>query len=301
MAKTLIDLKSVHLLLTYKCDGECDHCFVWSGPMAPGTMTLDLVAEILRQASEVDSVDSVYFEGGEPFLFYPVLLKGVEMAREAGFEVGIVSNAYWAESEDDAQHWLRPLADLGIADLSLSTDDYHGAEESARRVANASAAARHLGMEVGIMRVKQVGVCAVDEGDHDDAGAVLFRGRAAMKLADKAPFSDSSTFTKCPEEPPDIGRVHVDAYGNVLFCQGISIGNVNEITLRQIISRLSEEGHPMIDPLSREGPLGLAKDLSVQVNERYADACHMCYDIRCRLRAEKRFMDALQPDQAYGE
>ena len=289
------------MLLTYKCDGECDHCFVWSGPMAPGTMTLAKIAEILRQAAEIESVDSVYFEGGEPFLFYPVLLKGVEMAREAGFEVGIVSNAYWAESEDDAQLWLGPLASLGIADLSLSTDDYHGAEESARRVANASAAAKRLGMEVGVMRVKQVEGCAVDEGAADDAGAVFFRGRAVEKLADKVPFANSSTFTKCPEEPPNIGRVHIDAYGNVLFCQGISIGNVNELTLRQIISRLSADGHPLIDSLIREGPLGLAKDHSVQVNEGYADACHMCYDVRCRLRAEKRFMDSLQPDQAYGE
>ena len=296
-----IELKGVHLLLTYKCDGECDHCFVWSGPMAPGTMTLSHVAEIIRQASEVESVDSVYFEGGEPFLFYPLLLKGVELARQAGFDVGIVSNAYWAESEEDAVLWLKPIVDLGIADLSLSTDDYHGEEESARRVANASAAAKRLGVEVGVMRVKQVDACCAEKDATDDAGNVFFRGRAAVKLADKVPFASSQSFTECPEEPPNIGRVHIDAYGHVLFCQGISIGNVNEMPLKQIISRFSPENHPLIGPLTREGPLGLAREQSVLVDEQYADACHMCYDIRCRLRAEGRFKEELLPDQAYGE
>ena len=296
-----VGLESVHLLLTYKCDGECDHCFVWSGPQAPGTMSTHHVAEVIEQASEIDSVSSIYFEGGEPFLFYPVLLKGVELARQRGFEVGIVSNAYWAETSDDAELWLRPLAELGVSDLSLSSDDYHGEEESSRRVAAATTAAKRLGIDVGVLSVKRVEGCDGDEGGNDNAGDVFFRGRAAAKLADKMPPREGSSLTSCPEEPPNITRVHVDAYGNVLFCQGISIGSLRETPLKTIISSLSPDGHPLIGPLIRGGPAALSEELSVRPESGYADACHMCYDIRNKLRAKGRLRDILLPDQAYGD
>ena len=33
-------LSGLHLLLTYQCTFECDHCFGWGGPFQTGTMTL---------------------------------------------------------------------------------------------------------------------------------------------------------------------------------------------------------------------------------------------------------------------
>ena len=300
MNEDAVELKSVHLLLTYKCDGECDHCFVWSSPHSPGTMTLAQMDEILRQASEISSVDAAFFEGGEPFLFYPLLLKGVELAEDRGFDAGIVSNAYWAEDADDAILWLEPLAERGLSSLSLSADDYHGEKESARRVANAKRAAERLGIEVGVLRVKRLDVGA-DAASEDDAGDVYFRGRAAVKLVDKVQLKAASSMTSCPEEPPNISRVHVDAYGNVLFCQGISLGNLNDVPLKTMFSGLAPMSHPFIGPLASGGPAALSEALSVRAEEVYADACHMCYDIRCKLRSEGRFASVLQPDQLYGE
>ena len=73
-------LNGLHLLLTYQCTFECDHCFAWGSPWQSGTMTLENIRRILHQAHEMDSVEWIYFEGGEPFLYYAVLVKGVEMA-----------------------------------------------------------------------------------------------------------------------------------------------------------------------------------------------------------------------------
>jgi MoaA/NifB/PqqE/SkfB family radical SAM enzyme len=89
-------LTGLHLLLTYTCNYECDHCFVWSGPSQPGTMRLEQIEQILEQASDLGTIEWIYFEGGEPFLYYAILLAGVRAAAERGFKVGIVSNAYWA-------------------------------------------------------------------------------------------------------------------------------------------------------------------------------------------------------------
>ena len=75
-------LTGLHLLLTYECNFECDHCFVWSGPWHTGTMTLAGIEEILRQARDVGTIEWIYFEGGEPFLYHALLRRGVRRAAE---------------------------------------------------------------------------------------------------------------------------------------------------------------------------------------------------------------------------
>ena len=133
-------LSGLHLLLTYECNYECDHCFVWGGPTQTGTMTVASIEHILAQARALGGIEWIYFEGGEAFLYYETMSAGIRLAKESGFNVGIVSNAYWATSGAEAMKWLKPFEGV-IGDLSISSDNYHGNDESpeppeiARRVA----------------------------------------------------------------------------------------------------------------------------------------------------------------------
>ena len=43
-------LEGLHILLTYRCTYECDHCFVWGSPWQKGTLTLEQIERILEQA-----------------------------------------------------------------------------------------------------------------------------------------------------------------------------------------------------------------------------------------------------------
>ena len=43
-------LTGVHVLLSYQCTHECDHCFVWASPRAGGTITLELLLDVIDQA-----------------------------------------------------------------------------------------------------------------------------------------------------------------------------------------------------------------------------------------------------------
>ena len=71
-----------------------------------GTMTLDTVDHVLAEARQLGTIEWIYFEGGEAFLYYAILQSGVLRAKKQGFKVGIVTNAYWANSESDALEWL---------------------------------------------------------------------------------------------------------------------------------------------------------------------------------------------------
>ncbi|MEA3375635.1 MAG: radical SAM protein [Chloroflexota bacterium] len=284
-------ISGLHLLLTYQCNFECDHCFVWGSPRQRGTMTLAHIREILRQADALGTVESIYFEGGEPFLYYPILLAGVEEAAGRGFQTGVVTNGYWATEVEDALAWLRPLAAL-IRDLSVSSDLYHYDEQISRQAQNARHAAERLDIPVGTISVAQP--------DEEDAlASLMVRGRAVDRLASRVPHHPWTSFTECPHEDlRDPGRVHVDPLGHVHLCQGLSLGNLFRTPLTDIPAALDPDAHPVIGPLLHGGPAELARRYGLTPQDAYADACHLCYETRLALR--ERFPEILTPDQMYG-
>ena len=296
-----MELTSLHLLLTYRCDSECDHCFVWGGPKQEGTLTIKGLREILRQGKSLKTVKSVFFEGGEPLLYYPILLKGVKMAADMGFKVGLLSNGYWATSVEDATEWLRPFAGL-IDGISVSTDLFHYSEKVSRQAKNSRTAAKKLGIPIGFLQIAQPEETEAAKRIGQlpfGWSSVMFRGRAAKNLVDKVPHRNWRQFTSCPyENLRNPGRVHIDPIGNVHICQGISTGNVFRTPLSKICKTYDPDSHPIIGPLLDGGPAELVRRHKLRHAEGYADACHLCYDTRSKLR--RRFPEILTPDQMYG-
>lgn len=296
-----MQLTGLHLLLTYQCNYECDHCFVWGGPRQAGTMTLRDVRHILREGLDVGTVTGIYFEGGEPFLYYGAMLAGIREAAAAGLKVGIVTNAYWATSEEDALEWLRPMAGL-VGDLTVSSDLYHADEMLSRQAQAASAAARQLGIPASVLSVacpEALDVARVTGQLPPGESGVMYRGRAASVLAPRVPGQPWQQFRSCPHEDlREPGRVHVDPLGNLHICHGLVVGNLYNRPLRDICREYDPETHPIAGPLLRSGPAGLVEEYGLPHEEAYADACHLCDHVRRALRG--RFPDILGPDQMYG-
>ncbi len=290
-------LKGMHLLLTYQCLMECDHCFVWSSPSAQETMTFKQVNQLLSEAKKLGTVEWVWFEGGEPFLYYQIMLKGLGKAAEMGFKTGVLSNAYWATCLEDALEWLRPLAAFGVTDIGLSSDPYHGEEVEAERVKNGVEAALKLGMRVSIMATAKLPEKLVRLPG--GVSELMYRGRAAEKLLEEAPRKAWSEFKECPyEDLANPQRVHVGPLGYVHVCQGLTIGNAWQHPFSEIIKTYDPSNHPVIQPLLKGGPVALVERFGLSHEEKYADACHLCYIARLTLR--KRFPRLLAPDQMYG-
>lgn len=294
-------LGAVHLLLTYRCTYECDHCFVWGSPRQTETMTLRMVRRILKQARALETVTRIDFEGGEPFLCYPVLLEGARLAKAMGFTVGLVSNAYWATDSADAVLWLAPFKDIASC-LSISGDLYHGDAVMTAQVRRATRAAEKLGIRSEVLTIAQPDAAdaaqAVGTIPAGECG-VMFKGRAAETLAGRVRPRPWDGFTECPHEDLAApGRVHVDPAGFVHLCQGLAVGNVFRRPLKDIVEDFDPHADPVAGPLSSGGPAGLVKRYGLPHAAAYADACHLCYEARARLRS--RFPDTLGPDPMYG-
>jgi MoaA/NifB/PqqE/SkfB family radical SAM enzyme len=282
---------------------ECDHCFVWGGPKGKGTFTLNQVRGVLLEAKKLGTVNYVAIEGGEPFLFYPLMVKTVKEAVNLGFHVEILSNCYWATCSEDATEWLAPIAEAKNVELSLSCDLYHGEEWESEAVRNAAKAAKNLGIKAGIISVKHRNLTSSIkeiEGAKVSSWELMYKGRAFKKLTEKASKKPWREFTRCPYENfTKQERVHIDPLGYVHACQGISIGNAWQKPLSKIIAEYNPYENPILEPLVLGGPVALVEKFGLPHDEVYADACHLCSAARLMLR--DRYPDVLVPDQMYGK
>jgi len=294
-------LNSIHFLLTLSCNFECDHCFLYCGPQATGTFTIAQIRDVIEEAKKLGTIESVYFEGGEPFLYYPLLLEAVKIASDAGLKTGIVTNCYWATSGEDAELWLKPLAILGVDDFCASDDSFHHSEEN-NPVKNVYLAAKKLGMPVGSICIEKP---TVDSDSSREKGAAVidggaqFKGRAVEKLTEGLPTVSCGQFTECPAEDfQNPGRIHLDSFGNVHLCQGIVMDNAWETPFSELIQNYDPDSHPIVGPLLKGGPLELAREYKVVHDDEYISACHFCYKVRSALLG--RFPKYLTPRQVYG-
>lgn len=186
--------------------------------------------------------------------------------------------------------------------MTISTDCFHGDQVVSPQAVNALSAARELGIPVGASSVEREGDRGLpQEVDPTDFGrrGVMFRGRAARRLAEPAARTPGESFDYCSHEDlAKPGRVHLDSDGCVHLCQGLLMGNLNETCLKDMVASYRPEEHPVVGPLLRGGPAGLAREHRLYYGGSYADACHLCYETREKLRA--RYPKYLAPNQVYG-
>ena len=128
----------------------------------------------------------------------------------------------------------------------------------------------------------------------------MFRGRAVEKLVGSLPRKPWTEFRECRHEDlANPGRVHIDPFGFVHLCQGLTIGNCKEEPLSELIRSYDPVSHPICRPLIEGGPVALVKKYNVSHEDSYVDECHLCYCARLALRS--RFPKFLVPGQMYGE
>ena len=246
-------ITGVHFILSYMCNFECDHCFLYCSPGSKGTFTVNQVKDVLKELEKIGTISDVCFEGGEPFLFHPLLLECIRLADNRGFKTAIETNTYWATTEEDAELWLRPLSNSGLSMLEVSDDAFHHGEEADNSAKRASSAAQKIGMNVNTICINNPMIEKSKEqvkGKPIYIGGPKLRGRAVEKLTEGLPGCSWENFTECPfEDLRNPKRVHVDSFGNVHVCQGLSMGNMWKTPLSVLVNNYNPDAHPISGPL----------------------------------------------------
>jgi hypothetical protein len=279
-------LSGIHFLVTYGCSAECDHCFIWGTPRRQAHMALDCIDVFLDEAVALGTVTGVCAEGGESFLYYDAVLRLARGATARGLTPSALTNAFWATSREITERRVAELVEAGLKSLGVSTDEWHRQVVPAGQVDLLLAVCAAAGLAANRMETCLEGV--------------MFRGRAAVRLAPGAPTRPADSFTTCPHEKLDApSRLHLDCYGRLHVCQGLVLG-AGSIT--EACAAYDPATHPIVSRLLNGGPYALARwaaERGYELQPGYADACHLCYSARAFLRPQ--FPDLLGPDEMYGE
>ena len=198
--------------------------------------------------------------------------------------------------------WLFALKDLEISDLSVSDDEFHSDDVARSPAKTAAIAARDLGLPVSSITIRQPDNEAKKrsaKGEPVMGSGALLKGRAVEKLAAGLPLFKPESFTECKdEELRNPRRVHLDPFGHVHLCQGLTMGNAFETPLSELVAGYNAKDHPVCGPLLDGGPALLAEEYGLKMESDYASPCHLCYAARRELI--DRFPGFLAPRQVYG-
>lgn len=298
---------TLHILLTYRCTLKCDHCDVFGSPQSKGVFSYKQVNAILKEAVIIGSIQWIYFEGGEPFLTYPLLLKGIHTAKQMGFNVGVVTNGSYARNNEYAIKHLRPLIEMGLSRLYVSNDRYHYKDPASSPAKRTIQVARQLNLETIEIQVgspKETLAETEPFFSKADTGECITRnlmllGRAATHLV--TDFSDDYLSAKMDCPYPDLAdpkNISIDPYGNLHICQGIAIGNVWIKPLSDLLKDTKPADHPILGPIILGGPGELGRVYQTQPDLVSKNPCLYCFQVRRSLL--DRFPQYLTPRQIYG-
>ncbi len=278
-------LRAIHFLISYGCSSECDHCFVWATPRRLAGMTAEQVDEFLEQIASLGMVTEVCGEGGESFTRYQVLLHFLRRATALGLSASALTNASWVTSRQQAEERIAELMAAGLTNLGISTDRWHQRYVPVERVDTLLEVCEAAGLAAARMETTPE--------------SVMFRGRAAERLAPQMPTRPAEELTVCPHEQlGSPSRIHLDCYGWLHLCQGLTLGGES---IQEAVANHDPQRHPLVAILLDGGPCALGKyaaELGFQMHHGYVDGCHLCYRAREFLRP--KFPDLLGPDEMYG-
>jgi hypothetical protein len=267
--------------------------------------------------------DGLHFSGGEPFLNFELLLKGVEIAEGLHIPSTFVeTNCFWCGSDDSTRQKLQQLKAAGLKGILISVNPFYaeyvpfGRTERCIRLSQEVFGGNVAVYQLEYYRLFQrLGIkdrIPLEDylslaGGQSLAGRVemFLMGRAARELRDLYPAYPAERFLGQPCQPPFLRdwHNHLDNYGNLMpgFCGGISLGPWREL------DRLTQEGieldeHPVLAFLIAGDMRGLfrfAQDLGYRApQDGYVSKCDLCLGIRKHLVAVGDFAE-LQPRQFY--
>lgn len=137
-------------MLTYRCNVSCAHCLVQASPHRKEWMKEEDVKTWLKELREYRNghIELIAITGGEPFYDFALLQSVSSYAHELGFIVTVVSNAFWASSEEKALEVLQKLPSIDV--LAVSTDQYHLPFIPIEYIRNAVKAAQQIDLHIEV-------------------------------------------------------------------------------------------------------------------------------------------------------
>jgi hypothetical protein len=306
-----MNLRSIGILVTYRCNIECSHCYINCGPHRTGVLELDLAERILRGAKDLGLDGSgIHVGGGETFLYFDRVVEILGIAEQLDMTplAWVETNCFWCKSDDIVRDRLTTLRDAGAGKIWLSTDPYHQEHvpfENVKRI-------HRIGVEVlgeeGVIVQNQAYFESPekwnDVADYIKSFPPMLMGRAYTELKRYRPRKPLAEFVseRCEDQisPEMMYETHINPDGSVMAsnCSGVIVGDAEHRSLTDIFHDDDWCRNEVLRTLADKGPVGLlqmARDF--QQKETYAQKCELCWEVRSHLA--ETIPDTFAPVECY--
>ncbi len=310
--------------LTFDCPLRCPHCFYYPQGSSKGYFTVQRVREIVESMRDTKPVRELHFTGGEPFLQFDRLVEMVALAKELGARrITCSTSCYWAKDLEICRERFGRLKEAGLTWFLISADAFHQDKVPLEYVKNAA----QVRVELGLQGNDDLSVVAMVDKDYDHPFNTRTReiveqieswGHSAS-LHPSMPYGKGHELVpdelrqmkraerKCWEfltwgfiDPGGPRTVIIGPDENVMVCYGVSLGNLKDTPLPELIQGFESDPNPIVKTLLTSGVEGLvarAERYGFEREEAYQNECHLCYVVRDFLRQHEP--DYLQPDDCY--
>jgi MoaA/NifB/PqqE/SkfB family radical SAM enzyme len=312
MANRYLEPRRIEFLVTYLCNGRCRHCYAPKQEYGyPRHVDVSLAVDIVRKVSRNFDVDSVMTFGGEPMLF-PEVVYSIhrEVTKQGVPQRELITNGYWSKSIWETREIAHELDESGVNQIYFSVDAFHQEHIPIGKVRVAIESCLETGIEYLALNpcwlvseeedneynretrsiIEELGELPVrvSEGNIvEPAGLALVNLKEFLPQREKVP---SGTCGDVPYTEPlnKVSCISVEPDGRVAVCKEFYLGDAS----KSEILRLIEGYDPFEVPEMRaiieggvEGLASLARSRGVEPDpEGYYSVCHMCIDLRRRLR-----------------
>jgi MoaA/NifB/PqqE/SkfB family radical SAM enzyme len=316
--------RNAGLLLTYKCNAECEFCYYNCSPKQGGLMPVEMVISCWKSLKELAGDETkIHITGGEPFLYWEHLVEILQEAKKhnLGPVDMIETNGFWATDEGIIKDRLKLLDELRINRLKISCDPFHQEYVDIDLVRRLAQSAKELLGENRILvrwekylenpvAMKNMSIA---EKEQQYAATLKdypcrFTGRAGGRIAELCVKETVEQISKrnCRDAFLNAKGVHIDPFGNVFggTCSGIIVGNVTKSNLEEIWRNWQPGNDFVIERLFQKGPAGLLEEamkFGYKPEEKYASKCHLCTSIRQFFFSKGLYKSTIGPAECYDE
>ncbi len=303
--------RTLTLLMTYKCNAQCDICLFNCDKYKDDIMNLNDAYRYIDEAFEIESFENLAISGGEPFLFYDSLIKICKKANQKGIPITISTNGFWAVNVEKARDVILELRSLGVTSLYISVDQFHAEYVSYECIKNILRAAKKISIRIDLhtivtknsLKLKDI----TKELDNEIMGYQIVQwpciacGRAKTNI-DENEFIYQETIPSCVCN--NINTLVIDSYGKVFPCCGItdksnylSANLAKEHSIKEIIEYFNNNIYLKL--LETYGARWFTEaidkhNIDIKLKNKYTSLCELCGDLFSINNNENIYREAIE-------
>jgi organic radical activating enzyme len=142
--------RTLSIMPTYACNANCKNCGTVSSPNDRNNLPLETIISSIEQAKHLGFMN-VVFTGGEATLRWKDLVQAIQFAHNLDMPTRLVTNAHWANNEEEANLHIKELHNAGLNEINYSTGDEHVKYVPLNSVVNGIIAAIDHSLSLAVM------------------------------------------------------------------------------------------------------------------------------------------------------